>query len=131
MPQMAGAMRFSDLYLGLSIVPIGGGNTRYARNLLNLVQFPNGGGPPDTGTLGVSLNVGSINPTLAYKITDNQTLGASWWWASRSSERMASVTFTTFTLSQTGDKLTNQGNDWSVGAGARVGWTGNFFGDAL
>jgi long-chain fatty acid transport protein len=98
----------------------------------------------DVGTLGVDLQQGILAPTLAMKIKEKHSIGVSLLiGVSRFSARGLG-NFQCFTqsgqsaaggaatcaasggafTSTPSDSLTNNGADWSYGAGARVGWMG-------
>ena len=131
-PAGAAVYRFNrKLSFGFSAVGVGGGNTRYNKNLYNLVQYPNGGGPPNTDTLGINLIMLQMNPTVAYNINKQNAIGASLVIGVNQFRAYGLGDFTTFTLSQTGDNLTNRGNDYSYGAGVRLGWRGKFYNKRL
>jgi len=104
---------------------------------------------PDTGTLGVDLQQGILAPTLAMKVKEKHSIGVSLLiGVSRFSARGLG-NFQCFTKTAatnpdniasgacapggfqsltpgfvSSDGLTNNGADWSYGAGARVGWMG-------
>jgi len=105
-----------------------------------------GSGRPvqDVNTLGVDLAQGIIAPTLSFKVHEKHTLGASLLIGIQRFSAYGLGNFQCFT--QTGqsspagaascaasggafsatpsDGLTNNGHDWSYGAGVRVGWIG-------
>ena len=110
--------------------------------------FKAGGVPiqiEDVETLGVDLAQGVIAPTLSFKVHEKHTLGASLLIGIQRFSAYGLGNFQCFT--QTGqsapppgapscattggaysatpsDGLTNNGHDWSYGAGVRVGWIG-------
>lgn len=121
-PSMGGVMPFKrNLTFGFSAVGAGGGGTRYNTNLY---------GATGGRTLGVSLMIMQMNPTAAYKITPQNTLGAS--------VVMSIAQFRAFGLGGSFNNFTNstagvdtRGNDWTFGSGLRLGWLGKFFDDQL
>ena len=124
MPGGGAVYKFNrDLSLGFAAVPAGGGSTRYNQNLYNNLT-----GSALDDTLGVNLMILQMNPTVAYRITKTQSLGVSAVLSLQTFRAYGLEYFSNFT--STGlltDSLTNNGNDWSVGAGARAGWFGTFF----
>lgn len=77
--------------------------------------------------VGVFLMQMQMLPSMAYRLDDNHSIGASL--------VIAAQTFRAFGLEAFGDigfsgdatKLTNNGYDWSFGWGYRLGWLGKFF----
>ncbi|MGB5179201.1 MAG: outer membrane protein transport protein [Gammaproteobacteria bacterium] len=99
----------------------------------------NGFGVPveNVGTLGVDLAQGVIAPTLSFKVNEKQTVGASLLIGIQRFSAYGLGNFQCFTetgalgcapngatTSTPSDSLTNNGHDWSWGAGVRVGWIG-------
>jgi long-chain fatty acid transport protein len=109
-----------------------------------------GTGMRDTGTLGVDLAQAIFAPTIAMKVKDKHSVGVSLLlgvqrFSARGLGNFQCFTRTGFLSNGAGapgtacapggfqsltpgfvfsDGLTNQGNDWAYGAGARVGWIG-------
>ena len=126
MPAMGGVYQFNrKLSMGFSAVPYAGGGSRYNTNLYNASSSSN----PDV-TLGVQLMVMQMNPTVSYKINKRNSIGASLVFSIQTFRAFGLEYFETFTQSfadgEPVNKLTNNGNDWSYGAGARIGWMGNY-----
>jgi len=129
---------------GISAYGNGGMNTEYHRNIYDNAfaqMLFNGSstGTPDTGKLGVDLAQLIIAPTLAYKVNDRHTIGASLLIGVQAFEAYGLGNFQCFTkdVAATGyagcgggyptfpsNGLTNNGHDWSYGAGIRLGWMG-------
>ncbi|MGA7965862.1 MAG: outer membrane protein transport protein [Gammaproteobacteria bacterium] len=119
LPNMGGVFQFNQkLSFGIAAVGNGGMNTRYNTNFFNL-----GGNEP---TLGVNLAQMLITPTAAYKITPTQSVGASLVIGIQQFRAYGLSDFNSFNFSSNPAKLSNNGNDWSYGAGIRVGWLGKF-----
>jgi len=95
----------------------------------------------DVGTLGVDLKQGLIVPTLAFKVHQKHTIGASLVIGVQQFKARGLGNFQCFTNSVANNpanagtcpngfaavpsnKLTNNGHEWSYGAGARIGWVG-------
>lgn len=127
-PNMGGGMKFSrNLWLGMTMVGVGGGGSRYNQNLYNN-QLPAG----PNSTLGVNLMVAQANPTLAYKLNRDHAVGASLVIGVQTFRAFGLDNFSTFTnRPEFVDKFTNNGNDWAFGAGIRLGWRGDFFDDQI
>ena len=97
----------------------------------------------DVGTLGVDLKQALFVPTLSFKVNDQHTFGASLLLGLQRFQARGLGNFQCFTKSanpvdnpanagtcpvfaaEPSDSLTNNGYDWSYGAGVRVGWIGN------
>ncbi len=125
-PNMAMAMKFNrKLSFGFSAVGAGGGGSRYNTNLFN-VQSP---GKDPNVTLGVNLMVMQMNPTVAYRLNKRQTFGASMIMSVQTFRAFGLEEFSPFAT--TGSNLSAKGNDWSYGAGVRVGWLGKFMDNKL
>lgn len=119
-PSMAMAMKFNrKLSFGFSAVGAGGGGSRYNKNLYNVQNNVTA-----NETLGVNLMVMQMNPTVAYRINKDHTVGASLILSVQTFRAFGLTQFSTFTAD--GLPLIAQGNDWSYGAGVRLGWLGKF-----
>ncbi|MGD2138226.1 MAG: outer membrane protein transport protein [Gammaproteobacteria bacterium] len=97
-------------------------------------------GTPDTGTLGVDLAQALFAPTLSMNINNEHAVGVSLLIGVQRFSARGLGNFQCFTDSVANnpanaatcpfgaavpsDGLTNNGNDWSYGAGVRVGWIG-------
>ncbi|MAT64066.1 MAG: long-chain fatty acid transporter [Gammaproteobacteria bacterium] len=149
-PSMGFTFKFNrDLTVGMAVIG-NGANTRYDQTVPgkpNCMDSNFSDGSASTlfnfncigsQTAGVSLMQMQMLPGLAYKLTENHTLGASL--------IIAVQQFRAYGLQAFGQvpdprnpgaviglgfgagsgKLTNEGNDWSYGAGFRLGWLGKF-----
>lgn len=128
MPAMGGTYKFNrKVSMGFSAVPFGGGGSRYNVNLFNAIA----GGPTDE-TLGINLMIMQMNPTMAYKVNKQNSIGASLIFSIQTFRAFGlDRYFRTFTQTFADDpanvnNLSNNGNDWSYGAGVRIGWMGNY-----
>ena len=123
-PAMAFVYKFNrKLSFGFSGIPAGGGGSRYNTNLYNNLT-----GADTQKTLGVNLAILQMAPTVSYHINKQNTIGFSPVISIQQFRAFGLDYFSNFT--STGlftDKLTNNGNDYSYGAGARFGWMGEFF----
>jgi long-chain fatty acid transport protein len=128
MPAMGGTYRFNrKVTMGFSATPFGGGGTRYNTNLYNASSTDNPTPDDLNQTLGVQLMVMQMNPTIAYKVNKQNSVGASLVFSIQTFRAFGLDYFSNFP--QTGlftARLSNTGNDWSYGAGARIGWMGNY-----
>lgn len=110
-----------DVTLGASMVPRGGGGTKFLTNFYNVAAGAN----PDE-VLGIDFNTGSINASIAYKVNEQHSIGTTLIIGISRFEAYGLQQFATFTPSGTIDHMSNNGKEWSVGAGIQVGWMGNF-----
>lgn len=128
-PNMGMAMKFNrKISFGFSAVGAGGGGSRYNYNLYNATA--GAGGDPDQ-TLGVNMMIMQMNPTIAFRPAKNHSVGASLVLSVQTFRAFGLDYFTQFTRDQDNRFLTNRGNDWSYGAGVRLGWMGEFMKDRL
>ena len=131
-PSMGGNFQFNrKITVGMSVVG-NGANTRYNRNFFSLTGLPAG---QTYGTLGVQLIQVQMLPTVTYKVNKDHAIGVSLVMGVQTFRayglgNFAQPTFQ-FTSPDGVSHLTNKGNDWSYGAGIRVGWLGHFFDDRL
>ncbi len=124
LPSMGGTYQLSETTtLGLSVVPVGGGGTKYNTNFFEAARGSQGN---INSQLGVDLVIGEIVPTIAYRVNKINSFGASLIIGISRFSAYGLNLFSTFTPSNTPDKLTNQGRDWVFGTGIRVGWLGDF-----
>ena len=123
-PAMGAVYKFNrKLYLGFSFVGAGGGGTRYTRLSPLGFNFFNPAGRTDVGdTLGVSYLQANMAMTAAYKINKNNTIAVSPVIGVAQFRAYGLGVFKPF--SSDPDALTNNGNDYSYGAGIRLGWQG-------
>ena len=126
----------NKLSWGLSISANGGMNTTYSRNIYDetfavLGAGPNAGlvpkgtttGFPNTGELMIDLGQAVFAPTLSYKLTENHIFGISALLGVQYFKAKGLGDFQSFAQPGATD-LTNNGYDFSYGAGVRVGWLG-------
>ena len=123
MPNTGASWKDGDLTYGFTMVPVGGGGSRYNTNLFNCANAT----PVDCkDKLGVSLMVMNINPTIAMKIDEHNSVGATLVLGLQIFKAYGLDKFTQFTSTQTSEGLTDNGTDVAYGAGIRLGWLGNF-----
>ncbi len=124
-PAMAVAMPFKrNIFFGFSAVGAGGGGTRYSTNLFNL---SNSATTDDHLSLGVSLMMMQMNPTVAFRVDRHNTFGASLVIGIQQFRAFGLDNFSKFTLDPSG--IHAKGNDYGYGSGLRLGWLGKFLND--
>ncbi|MEW5873498.1 MAG: outer membrane protein transport protein [Chloroflexota bacterium] len=127
MPEMGFSMPLDDkLHVAMAVVGNGGMNTTYQENLFSL----NGTPPADT-KIGVDMMQLLIPISLAYKVNDNHAFGASIVLAETRFRAYGLGAFKLFPVSSAQDYLTDNGFDYSYGAGVKLGWLGQFMDDKL
>lgn len=136
MPDMAFSMPLTErLSAGIAIVGNGGMNTTYTNG--NIFGFGNPlpgstsefGGARDT--VGVDIVQILIPVSVAYKVTSQNSLGASLNLAVQRFKAQGIGRFAQFGISSDPDRLTNNGFDYSFGGGVKLGWLGSYFDDRL
>lgn len=100
--------------LGIAVSGNGGMNTHYNTN-----PFASFGA---SGPAGVNLMQVSIVPTVAVKIAEGHSIGVSPHFIVQGFEATGIQPFAGY--SQDGANFSNRGQDWSAGAGVRVGYLG-------
>ena len=134
MPEMGMTMNVTDsLHAGIAFVPNGGGSTVYPENFFNF-KF---GGMPDTPgsgvTLGGDLMQLLVPVTVGYKINEQHSVGVALDLAAQRFRMYGLQSFVAFSqkynvpISADPAHMSDQGFDYSYGAGVKVGYLGNFF----
>ena len=128
LPSMGGTYQLSDTTtLGLSVVPVGGGGTKYKSNFFEAAAAGSANAPGVNTQLGVDLVIGEIVPTIAYKVNKINSFGASLIIGIARFSAYGIGLFDPFTQTQgTTKHFSDQGRDWVFGTGVRVGWLGDF-----
>lgn len=122
-PGLGASFKDGDLTYGFTMVPVGGGGSRYDFNLFNCANST----PKNCNDkLGVSLAIMNINPTIAYQVNENNSVGATLVLGLQVFKAYGLEQFTQFTSTQNNENLSDVGTDISYGAGIRLGWLGNF-----
>ena len=132
-PNMGGTYKYNeDITLGFAFIGAGmgtqfnqalpAGNTSYFYNFNGL------GGDDKTG---VKLLQTQIPLSIAYKVNDQHTVGASLTIAMQIFEAWGLKAFEQLNLAVTTDNVSNMGTDLSYGAGIRLGWQGKFLDESL
>lgn len=136
MPEMGFSMPLDDkLHVALAVVGNGGMNTTYPDNFFSNASFGTPV-PPRDSKLGVDMMQLLVPITVAYKLNETHSFGASLVLAEtrfRAYGLQAFSYFDSLGMAITADPahLTNQGFDYSYGAGVKLGWQGAFMDDKL
>lgn len=127
MPAMAITYEWDkDITLGFAMSAAGGGGTKFTTNFYEAANAGDPNAPSVNSRLGIDYMVMEMAPTIAYKLNETHSFGASFVMAAARFEAFGLQLFSSFTPSNTTDRLTEKGKDWSLGAGARIGYLGNF-----
>lgn len=140
MPDFGFTMPLSNqLSVGFALVGNGGMNTTYERNIMAspslytniclLASCPAYGSPNEDA--GVDLMQLIVPLTLAFKVTEQHSLGVSLNLAAQRFRAYGLGQFAAFGISTDSSHLTNTGFDYSYGAGVRLGWLGKFMDDRV
>ena len=138
-PAMGGAYKFNRrMTIGMAVVGAGA-NTRFDQSLpecedgdpntvgSRFFNYNCNGGP----TAGVNLIQVQMLPTIAYKLTKQHSVGASLAIGVQTFRAYGLQSFgapgSPLNFSSDRSNLTDRGNDWSYGAGIRLGWLSHFF----
>lgn len=139
MPDMAFSLPISErVTFGFAVVGNGGMNTTYKENI-----FGFGGGADGHLETGVAKNGGRLDlvgidlmqilipVSVSYKVSPEHSLGVSLNLAAQRFKANGLGQFSSFGISSDRTHLTNNGYDYSYGAGVRLGWLGKFADDRL
>lgn len=127
MPAMGITYQWDEqVTLGFAVTATGGGGTKFETNFFEAANAQDATAPSVASRLGVDYVVGEMAPTIAYRLNKTHSIGASFVVAIARFEAFGLGLFSSFTPSNTMDRLSDQGKDWSIGAGARVGYFGDF-----
>lgn len=131
LPDMAFTLPVSEkLSVGFAVVGAGLA-TVYKQNVFSRGPIPptENGGPDDS--VGVELIQLIVPVTAAYKLTEQHSVGASLNLAAQRFKANGLGQFVRFRTSIDNAHLTNQGYDYSYGAGVRLGWLSKFMQDRV
>ncbi|HHJ18503.1 MAG TPA: hypothetical protein ENJ84_01515, partial [Gammaproteobacteria bacterium] len=114
--------------LGINGAPAGGGGTRYETNFFQAARLGTADSPALDDVAGVNLNIMEINSTLAYHLPETRHhFGVSLVLGIARFRAFGIDLFDPFTQNTgTSKDFSDQGNDWSYGAGLRFGWLGDY-----
>ena len=115
-PNMGANIALGKWSVGFAMVGNGGMSTRYNYDFFSASDH--------TQALGVNLMQVLILPTVTYKVTPTQAFGITPILAAQVFRAYGIKGFGLFSIHP--GLVSNNGNDWSYGAGARVGWMGKF-----
>lgn len=126
-PEMGFSMPLTEsVHVAMAVVGNGGMNTTYRTNLFSFF-----GNPPADTTLGVDMMQLLVPVSLAYKVNENHSIGASLVLAETRFRAYGLNAFKSFPINGDAAHLTDQGFDYSYGAGFKLGWLGKFMDDKL
>lgn len=127
-PEMGMTMSLTeDWSIGMAVVANGGMNTTYSDNF-----FSTFGVPPRSEKLGVDMMQLLVPLSLGHKLNENHAIGASLVLAATRFRAYGLKSFADFNnLSIDPAHVTNQGFDYSYGAGIQLGWLGEFMDDKV
>lgn len=145
-PSMGGVYKFNrKMVVGMAAIGAGF-NTRYDQTVrdANGVDICNDGDPntvgsyfynfncnADSNTVGIQLMQMQMLPSVAYKIHKQHTVGASLALALQTVRAYGFGAFESLGFAGSTDYVSGEGNDWSYGAGVRLGWLGSFYKERL
>lgn len=118
----------TPIAMGMAVIGAGLG-TNYSQANGNFYDPIATGGPFDAyDRVGVFLMQMQMLPSMAYKVNENHSVGASLVIAAQTFRAFGLEAFASPSIPISGDpsKLTNNGYDWSFGWGWRAGWFGKF-----
>lgn len=140
-PSMGGIYKFNrKIVVGMAAIGAGF-NTRYDQTVrdANGVDICHDGDPntngsyfynfncnADSNTVGMQLMQMQMLPSVAYKINKQHTVGASMAIAIQTFRAYGFGAFESLGFAGTTSNVSGEGNDWSYGGGARLGYLGSF-----
>lgn len=138
-PEMGMTMPLTEkLHAGFAVLGNGGMNTTYPDNLFNYLGVPAGArGPGKAQKIGVDMMQLLVPLTVGYRVNEDHAIGGSLVLAETRFRAYGIDAFKNFdqlfnlTISSDPEHLTNQGFDYSYGAGFKLGWLGEFFDDKV
>lgn len=127
-PEMGMSMPLSEqLHLSLAVLGNGGMNTSFPQNFFSFF-----GAPPPDQKIGVDMMQLLVPISLAYRVNENHSVGASLVLAETRFRAYGLQAFSNFPgIPSNGSFVTNNGFDYSYGAGFKLGWLGEFMDDKL
>lgn len=139
MPDMGFTMPLdSQISVGFAMAGLGGGGTVFKPNVMASPFFPNTSWPGAPLTAGDSAGIDLMQliapVTVAYKLNPQHSVGASLNLAAQRFKANGLWTMGWFGgsgISADRAHLTNQGYDYSFGAGLKLGWLGKFMDDRV
>lgn len=132
-PNMGATYKYTDdITLGFAFIGAGMG-TQYDQTLPagNTSYFFNFNGQGGDDKTGIKLLQMQIPLSIAYKLDEQHTVGASFVLAAQYFEAWGLKAFEALNMAVTQDNLSNMGTDFSYGGGIRLGWQGKFMDNSL
>jgi long-chain fatty acid transport protein len=143
-PSFGAIYKFNrKLYIGMSAIG-NGASTRYDQTVPGNPTCVNGntsGGTnsyffnfncnADNTTVGVNLMQMQMLPSVAYVVNKNNMVGASLAFGVQTFRAEGLGAFQDLGFASSKQYVSNEGNDWSYGAGVRLGWLGKFMDQRL
>jgi long-chain fatty acid transport protein len=143
-PSFGAIYKFNrKLYLGMAVIG-NGANTRYHQTVPGNPTCVNGDTSGGTGsyffnfncnadstTVGVQLLQMQMLPSVAFVVNKHNTVGASLAIGVQTFRAYGIGAFQDLGFASSKKNVSGEGNDWSYGAGVRLGWLGKFFDDRL
>lgn len=143
-PSMGGIYKFNrNLVIGMAAIGAGLG-TRYNQEVPGNPTCVNGdqsGGAEsyffnfncnaDSTTVGVMLMQMQMLPSVAYRVNKQHTVGASLAIGVQTFRAFGLGAFQDLGFAGSQERVSGEGNDWSYGAGIRLGWQGKFMKNRL
>lgn len=143
-PSLGGIYRFNrKITIGMAGIGAGLG-TRYNQEVPGKPACLNGDNSDGTGStffnfncnadapsVGVTLYQMQMLPSIAYKVSKNHTLGASLALGVQMFRAYGLGAFEDLGFAPSRNNVSGEGNDFSYGAGIRLGWLGKFFNKRL
>lgn len=127
-PEMGMTMPLTEnLHAGFAVAANGGMNTTYRNNFFSFNNLI----PPRDQQLGVDMMQVIVPVTVGYRVNENHSFGVALDLAETRFRAYGINAFTEFAISSDNDHMTNQGFDYSYGAGLKLGWLGEFYDDKL
>lgn len=127
-PEMGMTMPLTEnLHVGFAVVGNGGMNTNFPDNFFSFFDLV----PSRDEKLGVDMMQLIVPITIGYKVNEHHAIGVSLNLAETRFRAYGLDAFKEFAISSDPEHLTNQGFDYSYGAGVRLGWQGDFFDEKL
>ncbi|MDH5765693.1 MAG: outer membrane protein transport protein [Gammaproteobacteria bacterium] len=127
-PAMGGTYKYSDeITLGFAFFGAGMG-TQYDQTLPagNTSYFYNFNNLANSNKVGIKLMQVQIPLSIAYKLDDTNTVGASFVIGAQIFEAWGLKAFQELNMAATRSNVSDMGTDTSYGAGIRLGWTGRY-----
>ncbi len=121
-PNLAFNMKLNDeMAYNFGFMGYGGGRSQYPQNMFEAAD--------DAGNLGMEWALAVMSNSIAFKPTENQSVGIGLLIGIQRFRVKGLRAFQTFSAEPS--KVTNNGYDWSYGGGVRLGWQGHYLKETL